>query len=88
MKPTEGLPPDVLDALNRGQFLEAIKRLRTVQNLDLKTAKDSMDAYLKNHPELMTRIKLQQEEFLQQVKKWLWIAGAVAAGLWLWRYYR
>lgn len=88
MNPHEGLPPAVLDALNRGQFVEAIKHLRSAQNLDLKAAKDSLDAYVKNHPEMMARLKLQQEEWMGQVKKWLWIAGAVVAGIWLWRFYR
>ena len=38
------LPPDVLEALEKGQTIEAIKRLRRATGLGLKEAKDLVDA--------------------------------------------
>jgi len=39
------LPPPVLEALNAGNKLEAIKRLRGITGLGLKEAKDWVDSY-------------------------------------------
>ncbi len=39
------LPERVVEALRRGDTIEAIKRLRAVAPLDLKAAKDVIDAY-------------------------------------------
>jgi ribosomal protein L7/L12 len=43
---TEPLPADVLAALQQGQTIEAIKRLRTATGLDLKDAKEAIDRHL------------------------------------------
>jgi hypothetical protein len=42
--PTDPLPPDVLDALARGNKIEAIKLLRGHTGLGLKEAKDAVEA--------------------------------------------
>ncbi len=42
--PADPLPPDVLEALQRGRTIEAIKLLRTSRNMGLKEAKDAIDA--------------------------------------------
>jgi ribosomal protein L7/L12 len=39
------LPPDAIDALARGETIEAIKRVRAATGLGLKEAKDLVDAY-------------------------------------------
>lgn len=39
------LPPDVLAAIDDGQLIEAIKRLRAARGLGLKEAKDLIDAH-------------------------------------------
>lgn len=41
--PVGDLPADVQDALDRGQKIEAIKRLRQATGLGLKEAKDRID---------------------------------------------
>jgi ribosomal protein L7/L12 len=41
------LPPDVLQALGRGQPIEAIRLLREATGLGLKDAKDAIDAHLR-----------------------------------------
>jgi len=37
-------PPDIDDLLRTGRKIEAIKRYRAVHGVDLKTAKDAIDA--------------------------------------------
>ena len=46
--PTDPLPGKVLDALLRGNSIEAIKLLRTGTGLDLKQAKDAIDRHLRS----------------------------------------
>ena len=41
----QSLPPDVVDALQRGQKIEAIKLMREQTGLGLKEAKDAVDRY-------------------------------------------
>ena len=43
------LPDDVLDALQQGHTIEAIKLLRTATGLGLKEAKDVIDAFQQGH---------------------------------------
>ena len=44
------LPADVLEALQQGQTVEAIKRLRTATGLGLKEAKEAIDRHLAGRP--------------------------------------
>jgi len=44
------LPPDVQAALDAGQMIEAIKRLRAATGLGLKEAKDLIDAHQRGEP--------------------------------------
>ena len=44
------LPPDVLEALDQGNTIEAIKRLRTATGLGLKEAKEAIDAHFAGRP--------------------------------------
>lgn len=48
--PASSLPRDVIDAIERGDTIEAIKRLRQVAQVDLKIAKDAVEAYAKGQP--------------------------------------
>lgn len=52
---TPPLPANVVSALARGNKVEAIKLLRVARKLDLKSAKDEVDAYVVKHPELARR---------------------------------
>jgi ribosomal protein L7/L12 len=47
---TNQLPADVLDAIERGQAIEAINLLRQTTGLGLKDAKDVIDAHLRGDP--------------------------------------
>lgn len=46
------LPPEVIQALEQGRKIEAIKRLREQRNMGLKQAKETVEAYLGQHPEV------------------------------------
>ena len=48
--PASGLPANVLDALRRGDVIEAIKLLRASTGLGLKEAKDAIDQHLRGKP--------------------------------------
>lgn len=45
------LPADVIDALQRGNTIDAIKLLRTSRGMGLKEAKDAVDAYRHGDPD-------------------------------------
>ena len=49
------LPPDVIDAIHKNRKIMAIKLLRAHRNIDLKEAKDTIEAYISGQPELSTR---------------------------------
>lgn len=55
--PRPSLPPDVLDALQRGNIIEAIKLLRASTGLGLKEAKDAIEAHKNGKPLPDARIK-------------------------------
>lgn len=51
--PSYALPPEVLQELRRGNKLAAIKRLRQLRNIDLASAKYSIDTYLQLNPQVI-----------------------------------
>lgn len=50
MDPRPSLPQDVIDAIARGDRIGAIKRLREVARVDLKTAHEAVEAYANGQP--------------------------------------
>lgn len=44
-QPTDSLPADVLTALEQGDTIDAIKKLRAARGVGLKEAKDAIDRY-------------------------------------------
>lgn len=69
------LPADVVAAIQRGNKIEAIKRLRAARNLDLKDAKDLVDGYVRNDPVLTRKFQRQSTNSLRVL--WLLVAGAI-----------
>lgn len=57
MTTNSGLPADALAALHEGRKIDAIKLLRAQRGIGLKEAKDEVDAYLREHPELASMQK-------------------------------
>lgn len=77
--PSDPLPPDVLNALERGNKIEAIKLLRQKTGLGLKESKDLIDAAA---PQV---VKAKQtlapgEEPASGGRLWWWVA-LVATGV-------
>ena len=54
MNPESELPEDVLAAIHENRKIEAIKLLREHRNIGLKEAKEIVDAYAAEHPQLIT----------------------------------
>ena len=50
MNEASNLPADVINAINAGRKIEAIKLLREAQGLGLKEAKHAVDAYARENP--------------------------------------
>ena len=50
MDPRPGLPQDVIDAIARGDRIDAIRRLREAARVDLKTAHDAVEAWADGRP--------------------------------------
>lgn len=64
------LPPEVLHELRQGNKLSAIKRLRQLKNIDLASAKHSIDTYLQLNPQA---IPLNQGIQTKAVSSMKWI---------------
>jgi hypothetical protein len=53
--PTDTLPPEAVAALARGHKIDAIRIVREEHGVDLKAAKDRVEAYARAHPALGDR---------------------------------
>jgi ribosomal protein L7/L12 len=75
----EALPPAAVSALWKGQIIEAIKLVRLERNIDLKDAKEQVDAYLRQQPVLKKKIEQKQTDTRDGLLRWaafLLIGGA------------
>ena len=75
---SSGLPPLVVDALQRGQKIEAIRLMREITGAGLKEAKDLVDA----SPHAAVRSGLSPGE-MPRTGRAIWIAVAVLLLAWL-----
>lgn len=84
---TTVMTDEAIAALKRGNKIEAIKFLRKARGLDLKEAKDAVDAYERQHPEFNTMSPLMPGDPNAR-RTWTWmlmtIAGAVLMACYLW----
>ena len=71
----EALPPEAINALQRGNKIEAIKLVRAAQKRDLKDAKDRVDAYVKTDPVLQQKFAAAQAETTRSLVRWIIIIG-------------
>jgi ribosomal protein L7/L12 len=77
--PLEALPPAAVSALWHGQKIEAIKVVRLERHLELKAAKDQVDAYLRQQPVLKKKVEQIQADTRDGLLRWaafLLIGGA------------
>ena len=80
---SEVLPPEAIDALQRGNKIEAIKLVREAQRLDLKDAKDRVDAYVENDPALKQKLATAQAEATHSIGRWLILIALAIVGYYL-----
>ena len=80
---TNALPPAAIAALHRGEKIEAIKIVRNEQHLDLKDAKDLVEAYLRTQPVIQASISARQKEAGRQVLLWAAIVAGAAILAWM-----
>jgi ribosomal protein L7/L12 len=76
------LPQAAVEAIWKGNAIEAIKIVRLEQDIGLEDAKDQVDAYVRLHPALQHRLQAAQAQATQTLVRWLvgvlMLAGAAA----------
>lgn len=65
------LPPDAIAALVEGTRIEAIKLTRAALSLDLKTAKDRVDAYVARDPILKQQFAERHAADVRSFWRWV-----------------
>ncbi len=80
---SEALPAEAIDALQRGNKVEAIKLVREAQKLDLKDAKGRVDDYVKIDPVLQQKLAAAQAEITGSLVRWLILIALAIAGYYL-----
>lgn len=79
--PDQALPADVIAAIQQGNKIGAIKRLRLARGLELKDAKQIVDAYVRNDPALVRKYQAQSD----QARRVMWFVLAAALAIaWYW----
>jgi len=71
LPPSTDLPQAAVEALWKGNVIEAIKIVRLERDVELKEAKDQVDAYLKSQPSLQHRLQAVQAQATQTLVRWL-----------------
>ena len=74
------LPAAAIEALGRGQTIEAIKIVRQEQRLDLRDAKQAVDRYLASQPDLKQQLEEAQAESRRGCLTWVVAILALLAG--------
>lgn len=83
---SESLPPAALRALQQGRMIEAIKIVRTERNLGLKQAKEQVEQYMQQHPELLRQSRVTQTQQQGKVQRVMWVLGLLfLVGLLMWQ---
>lgn len=77
-------PTDAIQALRRGNKIEAIKLVRLARNIGLKEAKDAVEDYLRAQPALLQQLNAFQAQGREGFVRWLvMILLVLAAGTYL-----
>lgn len=80
------LPPAALQALQQGRMIEAIKIVRTEHNLGLKQAKEQVEQYMQQHPELLRQSRVAQTQQQGSMQWVMWMLGLLClVGLLVWQ---
>ena len=82
------LPAAAIVALNRGQLIEAIRLTReAAPGLDLKDAKDRVDAYVDRDPMLKARVEQQQSDARRKLVRWVLVIDVVLVAIAVWYFF-
>lgn len=73
------LPQAAVEAIWKGNAIEAIKIVRLERDIGLKESKDLVDGYVRNHPALQQKMRVVQAEATQTIVQWLIGAILLAA---------
>ncbi len=73
------LPSAAIEALIRGNTIEAIKIIRQELGLDLRDAKQAVDRYLRSQSHLKRKVEEAQAESRRGCLTWLVVILAIAA---------
>jgi hypothetical protein len=79
--PLPELPPQVLEALWRGDRSEAIVQLQLERNLGLEEAKEQVASYILSQPSLRRRMRDSQSETRWGIMRWLILIQAIAVAI-------
>ena len=79
---TASLPTEAVAALQAGNKIDAIKRVRQAQGIGLKEAKDAVEDYIHRHPDLAATYAAAQSEANGVAVRWLSIIVAIAVVAW------
>lgn len=82
MDSNKNFSAEVMALLTQGRMLDAVKVIRNNQGVGLKEAKDQIDVFLKDHPELVVRLKAQQEETVKALRRWVLTLLGIAFVVW------
>ncbi len=82
---SEPLPPQAIAALAQLRKVDAIKIVRRERGLDLKAAKDAVDAYIETQPDLKRRITAAQAEAKRGCLIWIAMIGVIIVAVVLWK---
>lgn len=77
------LPAAAVAALHEGRKIRAIKIVRRELNLDLKAAKDTVEAYIRSQPALEASLDARQAEATRGLLGWIAGAALVLVGLYI-----
>ena len=75
------LPPNVLEALSRGERSEAIALLQSAQNLSREDAREQVATYIMSQPGLGRRMKDTQPSTPWGLLRWLFLVQAIAVAV-------
>jgi hypothetical protein len=65
------LPQAAVEALWKGNVIEAIKIVRLERDIELKESKDQVDAYVRSQPVLQRKLQTAQAQATQTLARWL-----------------
>ena len=75
------LPAAAVSALHEGRKIQAIKIVRRELNVDLKAAKDAVEAYIRSQPALEASLNARQAEATRGLLSWVAGIALVLIGL-------